>query len=192
MLGKPLARAEDILVQESGNELLIYDLKMNKAFWLNETSALVWQLCNGRNTVSEMSDEISENLRTLVGEDLVWLALDQFSKDGLLNDDEIVVRHFAGVSRREIIRKFGIGSVIALPIVSSIIAPKAISAQSGSCFPSGTCIMAGQNLCPPGCRGAIPVDVHFTTDGSCGPVQTSIFLICNGIFSTYSQDISIV
>ncbi len=169
MLGKPLARTEDIVVQESGNELLIYDLKMNKAFCLNETSALVWQLCDGKNTVSEMSDKISTPLRKPVSEDLVWLALDQFGNDGLLVNDEMVVSRFAGVARRELIRKVGIASMAALPIVSSIVAPKAVAAQSG-CFPSGTCIMAGQNLCPPGClTNGIQADFYTSTNGSCDP-----------------------
>ncbi len=135
MLGKALARTEDIVVQESGNELLIYDLKINKAYCLNETSALVWQLCDGKNTVSEISDKISAQLRTLASEDLVWLALDQFNKDGLLEDGEMVVSHFAGVSRREIVKKIGFVSVVALPIVSSIIVPTGANAQS--CLPPG-------------------------------------------------------
>ena len=72
---KPSARKSDIVTQDSLDETLIYDLKTNKAFCLNETSALVWQLCNGRNSVSEISDAMSVQLKTLVSEDLVWLAV---------------------------------------------------------------------------------------------------------------------
>ena len=38
---KPKARVSDLVIQESGNELLIYDLKTNKAQSLNETSARI-------------------------------------------------------------------------------------------------------------------------------------------------------
>ena len=85
----PKSRSTNIVVQELKDEVLIYDLDKNKAYCLNETSALVWQLCDGKNTASEISDKISTQLRTLVSEDLVWLALDQFSKDGLLENDEM-------------------------------------------------------------------------------------------------------
>ena len=43
----PKARKENLVVQESNGEVLIYDLDTNKAFCLNETSALVWQACDG-------------------------------------------------------------------------------------------------------------------------------------------------
>jgi hypothetical protein len=39
---KPISRKSHIVVQYFGNEILIYDLTENKAFCLNETSALVW------------------------------------------------------------------------------------------------------------------------------------------------------
>lgn len=39
-------RNENIVVQEMAAELLIYVLKTNKAFCLDETSALIYQFCN--------------------------------------------------------------------------------------------------------------------------------------------------
>ena len=141
MLGKAQVRTDDILVQDSGNELLIYDLKSNKAISLNETSALVWQFCDGKRSVSEISDEMSKRLKEPVSEDLVWLALDQFNSNGLLSNGEMVVSHFNGVSRREIVRKIGFASVVALPILSSIVVPIAANAQS--CLPNGAPVPGG-------------------------------------------------
>lgn len=57
---KPLARSADIVVQEFGNEVLIYDLRINKAFNLNETSTLVWQLCDGHKSISEIADDLTK------------------------------------------------------------------------------------------------------------------------------------
>jgi hypothetical protein len=37
---KPISRQQNIVVQDLGSEVLIYDLTINKAFCLNETSAL--------------------------------------------------------------------------------------------------------------------------------------------------------
>ncbi len=73
----PKAREENLVVQEFDGEVLIYDLNTNKAFSLNETSSLVWQLCDGDNSVSEISESISRKLDSPANEDLVWLALEQ-------------------------------------------------------------------------------------------------------------------
>ena len=178
---RPSTRTDDLVVQDSGIELLIYDLKRNQAYCLNETAALVWQLCDGKNTVSEISDKMSQQAKTTVSEDLVWLALDQFGNDGLLDDNILAFTHFEGTSRREILSRIVLVSTISLPIISSIIAPEAIKAQSGGCHPSGTCIGSGQNLCPPGCTdAAIAVNLHTTRDGSCGPGTAGDTLNCSG------------
>ena len=60
------------------------------------------------------------------------------------------------------IRKVGIASMVALPIVSSIVAPPATNAQSGGY--AGTCIQVGQNFCA-GCGGVTGL-FYTSTDGS--------------------------
>ena len=129
----PKARKENLVVQELDGEVLIYDLNTNKAFSLNETSSLVWQLCDGDNSVSEISESIGRKLDSPANEDLVWLALDQLKKEKLISNGEEVVSSFAGMSRREVIKKVGMGTMIALPLVSSLVAPTAASAQSVAC-----------------------------------------------------------
>src|SRR3712207_3552152 len=104
---RPASRKRDIVVQEFNKEILIYDLTLNKAFSLNETSSLVWQACDGNKTVSEISQQISRQLKSLVSEDVVWLALDQLKKDNLLEEDSVESTPFEGLSRREVIRKVG-------------------------------------------------------------------------------------
>lgn len=135
----PKARKENLVVQELDGEVLIYDLDKNKAFCLNETSTLVWQLCDGNKSVSEISETISRKFDLPANEDLVWLALDQLKKEKLIANGEEVVSGFAGMSRREVIKKVGFGTMIALPFVSSLVAPTAISAQSTAC--TGMCGM---------------------------------------------------
>ena len=127
---EPIARKENIVIQQTDSETLIYDLKTNQAFCLNETSALVWKLCDGNRTVSDISDEMSKKMKTLISVDFVWLALSQLNKDGLLANNGEVNNHFSGLSRREVIRKVGFATVVALPVISSLVAPKAMMAQS--------------------------------------------------------------
>jgi Coenzyme PQQ synthesis protein D (PqqD) len=130
MKNTPISRQSNLVVQELEKELLVYDLSTNKAYCLNETSALVYQLSDGKRTVQEISDLMSAKLNTLVSEDFVWLALNELKRDGLIeNADEMKV-YFAGINRREVVKKIGFASMIALPIVSSVVAPNAAMASS--------------------------------------------------------------
>jgi len=129
-MNQPKARENNIVVQELENETLVYDLDINKAFCLNETSKIVWQLCDGKHTVSQISDEMSKRMKSLVSEDLVRFAINQLSKDGLLKNANTVENNFGGLSRREVVRRIGFASAIALPVVSSLVAPQAYMAQS--------------------------------------------------------------
>lgn len=134
----PLSRKEDIVIQEADGEVLIYDMSKNKAFCLNETSALVWQMCDGNKSVSEISKGISKKLGAPSNEDLVWLAIDQLKKENLIANSEELSSNFEGMSRREVIKKVGLGTMIALPIVTGLVAPTAVHALSSGQPVAGT------------------------------------------------------
>jgi hypothetical protein len=114
---------------------------------LNETSALVWNACDGSRSVAEISAAIGRKINKPFGEDLVWLAIDQFKKDNLLDNAAQIIPDFNGLSRREAIKKAGLASMIALPLILSLIAPTAASAQSlggaGACPGNLTFIACG-------------------------------------------------
>lgn len=143
----PKTRTENIVVQEIENEILIYDLETNKAFCLNETSALIYQLCDGKKSVEEISQHIKQKLNQPISEDLIWLALDNFKKDNLFEEGEQIEIDFGGLTRRQIIKKVGLASMIALPVVASVIAPSAAMAQSGGVLLGGAC--------PPACASGL-------------------------------------
>ncbi len=159
----PIARKNNIVVQEVNDETLIYDLKTNKAYCLNETSALVYELCDGTRDAAEISNEMSVRLKTLISEEFVWLALDQFVREELLENVAASNDSFGSMSRREVIRKVGFASVVALPMVSSLVAPSANMAQSAPLLPlhsvctmdpecaSGNCVNGffGMTCCSP-------------------------------------------
>ncbi len=138
----PKSRKENLVVQELEGEVLIYDLEKNKAFCLNQTSALVWQSCDGSRTIAEISEVVGKQLNSQINEDIVWLALDQLSKEKLVENKEEIKNKFAGMSRREAVRKVGLASLIALPVIASLTAP--VAAQSAStCIPvTGGCACA--------------------------------------------------
>ncbi len=48
----PLARKNELIIQELPEELLVYDLARHKAHCLNKTSAFIWKHCDGETTVA--------------------------------------------------------------------------------------------------------------------------------------------
>jgi hypothetical protein len=145
----PLARRNDVVVQELQGEVLIYNLQNNKAFCLNETSAMVWKLCDGNHSIEDIRQSVSRETGSPVTDDLVWLALESFKKEELLENGSAMPPAFNGLSRRDVIKKIGLGTMVALPVVASLIAPAAAHAQS--CLPDG----APCNGTTPCCGGAI-------------------------------------
>ena len=123
MMKLPKARTENIVIQYHDEEVLIYDINASKAYCLNETSAIVYQNCDGKTDINEV-----ENRYELTKE-LIYLALDKLRDENLL-DDEAYLTPLAGVSRREAIRRAGLGSLAALPVISVLIAPQAANAAS--------------------------------------------------------------
>lgn len=126
----PISRQNNLVTQDLEIELLIYDLSNNKAFCLNETSAMIWQLCDGAKSIAEIAELMSNNLKIPVSEDLVRLAIGDLQKENLV-EIESNQRFFEGKSRRDVIKKIGFVSMITLPVVSSLVAPRAVEAQSG-------------------------------------------------------------
>jgi hypothetical protein len=143
---KPVARKSEIVIQEFENETLIYDLTAHKAFCLNQTSVIVWSLCDGKRNVSQIAFEINKKLKILITEDLVLLALDELCRNNLLENVEKPDTFFLKQNRREIIKKVGLSSMIALPLVSSLVAPLAVSAQSAAAIGTA-CTLGNPSTC---------------------------------------------
>jgi hypothetical protein len=123
----PTARKTGLVVQEVPNEVLVYDLETNKAHCLNSTASIVWKACDGTNSVTDIASIVASESGAKISDDLVWLAIDQLNENSLLETE--VKAEFAGKSRRDAIKKIGLASMIALPIVASLIAPKSAMAS---------------------------------------------------------------
>lgn len=151
----PLARKSGLVVQESADELLVYDLETDRAHSLNETAASIWRSCDGSMSAREIAElPGNENL----SEEIVWLAIDQLSEKDLL--DSKVETKYTGQSRREAIRKIGLATFAALPVIASLAAPSSVLASAscacavpGDCAPLTSCpstsICNGAGVCAP-------------------------------------------
>ena len=141
----PVARKEGLVIQETTEEVLVYDLTSNKAHCLNQTAAFVWKSCNGNNSIPEITRLFEKEVGSVVHEDLIWLAIDQLNEKNLLEAE--LATNFAGRSRREVIKKIGLATVVALPIVASLTAPtSALASTSCACVNPGACLT--QTTCP--------------------------------------------
>jgi hypothetical protein len=147
----PRARKSGLIIQEADNEILIYDQASDKAHCLNQTAAKVWKYCDGETTLLDTCSALSRDLGTVVDEKLVWFAVDQFSKDNLL-EKQITPPPFmiAGINRRQLMRTLGLTAVVAVPLVTSIIAP--MPAQASTCLVTGSPCTSSIQCCSTVCN----------------------------------------
>jgi hypothetical protein len=142
---KPLARQTGVVVQDMPDEVLIYDLDLNKAHCLNRSAALVWRSCDGNRSVADIVKEFQAEGVGEVSEDFVWLAVDQLTEKGLLQNE--VPPRFRGQSRRQMIKTIGLASTVLLPVIASLVAPQnALGSISCACTSPGAC--ATRSNCP--------------------------------------------
>lgn len=142
---RPIARREDIVVQEANNELLVYDLRNNKAHCLTETAAFIWNCCDGKNSIQQIRQKTEERFDSKVNEDFVLLALEELNREGLLETP--IETGFAKISRREALRKVGVAAMIVLPLVASLSVPN--TALATACCFGLPCTSSAQ--CTPPC-----------------------------------------
>lgn len=146
----PEARKTGLVVQELSGEVLVYDRERNKAHCLNSTAALVWEYCDGKTPVDKIARAIEGKINAPVDDDVIWLGVEQLSKSHLLQERTTLPAQKSGLSRREVMKRIGVAAAVALPVVTSIIAPTA--AQAANCFTSGTACTASAQCCSQLCN----------------------------------------
>lgn len=170
----PTARSEGIIRKEVDGELLVYDLKRNKAHCLNQSAAAIWKLCDGRSSTKEIAASLAKEVGATVDERVVWLALADLRRTNLLEEPSLANKGNTrknspakrtksgkwpqvslGMSRREAVKRIGLGTAIALPVVISITAPT--PAQAGSCLPGNSNCNLATDCCSGVCTGGVCV-----------------------------------
>jgi hypothetical protein len=150
----PRARKTGLIIQEADNEILIYDQTNDQAHCLNQTAAKIWKYCDGETSLAAACTALSRNLQSPVDEKLLWYAIEQFTNDNLL-EAEVIPPAFiiAGMNRRQLVRTLGLAAVVALPLVTSIVAPS--PAQAATCKPSTTACVAPVECCSNSCIASV-------------------------------------
>jgi hypothetical protein len=115
-------------VEALHGELCIYEWTTRTVHALNPAAAHVWEMCDGAPTVDQMTAALRQP-DTAGAAAIVRHALAQFHGAGLLEPGSL---HDAGpdLSRRALLRAIGITA--AIPVVTSMVAPAPLAAQSGT------------------------------------------------------------
>lgn len=184
----PPARVNNLVVQELATELLVYDSKNDKAFCLNDTLKIVFQACDGKTCFAELKAKHG------LTDDLIFLALDELRGANLLEEGHLYKSPWAGLSRRDVLAKIGVASLIALPAILSTTVPT--PAQAASLLPllascsnnsqcaSNFCTNGPPRCCVPGTLGIRSATVCCTAGVDCdtaccvGPVASSPSVPC--------------
>jgi hypothetical protein len=120
----PRARRENLVVEELKHETLVYDSQSIQASCLNPTATLVWKYSDGNRTVSEIASRMSQDLGSTVDVRVVYYALEQLDKRGLLAERGAIPLQYRQMSRRDFLVKAGIvGAAVAIPVIISVTAP---------------------------------------------------------------------
>jgi hypothetical protein len=147
----PLARSQGLVVEELGDELLVYDLETDHAHSLGPEAAKVWRCCDGRTPVNVLRRQVELEAET------VDRALEELAACDLLT----TATHPAmGSTRRELtvkMAKLG-AAVAAAPLIVSVTAPPAWAQRT---------VRFCEQACPPPC-----------TSGNCGSCCTAAFAGC--------------
>ena len=127
----PEARRHRLLIREAGEDLVLYDQDRHRVHRLNRTAALVWQSCDGVNTVADLAKRLRTELSPAANEKWVWQALGRLGKARLLKEP---VKQPAGVG--DITRRQLLGSLprtaallALLPVVATMLSPSPLRAQ---------------------------------------------------------------
>jgi len=145
----PKARRSQLVIKELASETLVYDESNHQAHCLNQTAAFVWKHCDGRRSLPALARLLEKETNVSAPEHTIRLAIKQLEQSRLLEASP-GRGWLPQTSRRELIRTLGVAAV-ALPIVVTVVAPRA--AAAASCVPFGQpCTGIGQGTC---CAGLV-------------------------------------
>jgi hypothetical protein len=114
----------NVVSKAVGDGLAVYDRRQQRSHVLNATSALVFQHCDGRTTPQQLTEFLRVKFNLLRGqaEQLVWLALSELEKAGLLQASVTTTQAPRSLlNRRQALKGLAIAglSLALMPLVSS-------------------------------------------------------------------------
>jgi hypothetical protein len=139
---KPVARRTGLVVRELPGEVLVYDTESHRAHCLDRTAGAVFRHADGTRTVGDLAAILGTGEG---GDEVVRATLASLAEAGLLAEAD--AKTAPGLTRREVVRRVGIGAAVLVPAVVSVLAPTPAEAAA-TCV----CNCAGQPADTP-CTG---------------------------------------
>jgi hypothetical protein len=118
---RPLARRDALLLQNVGDQLVVYDQKCQRLHVLSRSAALVWRHCDGGRDVEQLAALVGRELGTPAGDEVVLSALEQLDAAELLIARQGSTTSADSVTRREMMSRAlgGLAAGVLLPVVTS-------------------------------------------------------------------------
>ena len=118
---RPLARRDALLLQNVGDQLVVYDQKRQRLHVLSRSAALVWQHCDGGRDVGQLAAIVGQELGAPAGDEVVLSALEQLDAAELLIARQAATTSADSVTRREMMSRAlgGLAAGVLLPVVTS-------------------------------------------------------------------------
>lgn len=143
----PRSRAA-LIVREVGDEALVYDPDTHRASCLNREAALALRACDGRRDAAAVAAWLSRRLGRTVDARYARLAIDRLRRARLLEDAPRPL----SPGRREALRRLAAAAALALPTVTTVLAPD--PAQAQTCLPNGQPCTSSSQCCSGCCNPA--------------------------------------
>lgn len=115
-------RRGDVLIQDLGEEMVVYDREGETVHRLDRTAALVYRHADGHTSVAALGAIVERELETGEGKAVAALALDALREAGLLEE--------RGMSAMQKGLLAGAGLALLVPVVETLRAPTAAAAFS--------------------------------------------------------------
>jgi hypothetical protein len=123
-------RVEGVHIERAADEILAVKAATSEAHALNQSAAVIFDLCDGTISKTEMAIRLQRRTGLPADEEIVDLALAELADAGLVVLDS--PEKVATVTRRSLIRRFALSAaaVAMLPIVETILVPPASAQDS--------------------------------------------------------------
>ncbi len=138
---RPVARTDGLVVRTVGDETLVYDTRSHRAHCLNRTASDVFRLCDGTRTAREIGSSLAGAEADGCDEGTVTEALGLLAAADLLREAPAPSAATDRNSRREALRRVGLGAALLAPIVTSLVVPTPAEAAA-TCIPQPACTTA--------------------------------------------------
>jgi hypothetical protein len=116
----PLARSEELVVEEVGDELLVYDKTTNRAHCLSPIAVKVWRACDGYTSTDVLCTKLDLDSAT------IGQVVDELERNSLLEAPPQI-----GHTRRELtVKTAKLGVAASVPFIYSVLGPVPMAAAT--------------------------------------------------------------